>query len=197
MMTNKKNTQTGAPSAPRRGRRDVGTWLVRNALLLVVAGFLLSKVTRLNMSYSWLWNNYLKGNVEMIRQYPNLTYDEKMGMKLGADYQYLLWLRDNTPQDAVVYYPSAGDFRAGHPAVQQNPFNGKLNDKLTAVRVLYPRRVVTEDEWGKTSWTAKVTHVGVVNGRNKDKVPYPVPDNFVIGALPMQQPVQPAKTQEP
>ena len=194
-MANKTNPSTKPAPQKSAARRDLGTWLVRNLLLALVAALALSKVTKFNPSYDWLWNGYLKGNIETIKQYPQLSYDEKMGMKLGADYQYLVWLRDNTPADAVIYWPTAGDFRAQHPAVQQNPFNGKLNDKLTAVRVLYPRRVVTEDEWGKTSWSKKVTHVGVVNGKNVDKVPYSVADNFIIGALPMQPPTQPTNTQ--
>ena len=85
-------------------------------------------------------------------------------MKLGADYNYIIWLRDNTPEDAVIYYPSGGDFRAGHPTIPQNPFNGKLIDKLTVVRALYPRKVVTEEEYGKTSWSQKITYVAIVNG---------------------------------
>ena len=111
-----------------------------------------------------------------------------MAIKLGADYNYIVFLRDNTPQDAIIYYPTGGDFRASHPAVEQNPFNGKLIDKLTAVRVLYPRKVVVESEYGKTSWSKKITHVAIVNGRNLDKVPYPVPENYVNGILPMKQP---------
>ena len=176
------------PAKAKTERRGFGTWFIRNGALLIVAGVLISKVPGLNQSYQWLWEGYLKSNLEAIKQYPDLSTDEKMAMKLGADYQYLAYLRDNTPKDAVIYWPSAGDFRSAPDSTQQTPFNGKLNDKLTAVRVLYPRRVVTENEYGKTSWSKKLTYIGIVNGHNTDKVHYPVPPQYTIGVLPVNAP---------
>lgn len=169
-------------------KRSSGTWFIRNAALVIVAYVLISKIPSMNESYQWLWEGYVKQNIEIAKQYPDISYDEKMQMKLGADYQYLMFLRDNTPKNAIIYYPTAGDFRAGVPGQQQNPFNGKLNDKLTAVRVLYPRRVVTVDEYGKTSWSKKINYVGIMNGKNVEKVKYKVPANYIIGVLPVNQP---------
>ena len=173
--------------AKKTTQRSLSTWLVRNGLLLLAGYLLFSKVPPMNPVYTWVKESYLKSNTMIARQYPDATYDERMSMKLGADYNYLLFLRDNTPEDAVIYYPSSGDFTAAHPEVQQNPFNGKLNDKLTAVRVLYPRKVVTESEYGKTSWSRKITHVAIVNGRNLEKLPYNVP-NYITGVLPVKAP---------
>src|SRR5574344_1658681 len=177
--------QPQKPTAKTK-KRGFGTWIVRNGALLIVAYVLISKVPGLNESYQWLWEGYVKSNIEIIKQYPNVSYDEKMAMKLGADYQYLLFLRDNTPKNAVVYWPSAGDFRATMEGQQQNPFNGKLNEKLTAVRVLYPRRVVTEPEYGKTSWSKKIDYVGIMNGKNVEKLTYPAPQGYTIGVLPVK-----------
>ena len=181
-------TMTKSPQCTSNKSRSWSTWLVRNGALLLVGFLLFSKIPQANPAYMWLKESYLKNNVAIVKQYPDATLDQRMAIKLGADYNYIVFLRDNTPQDAIIYYPTGGDFRASHPAVEQNPFNGKLIDKLTAVRVLYPRKVVVESEYGKTSWSKKITHVAIVNGRNLDKVPYPVPENYVNGILPMKQP---------
>lgn len=182
-MTDKNKSRK---ETPKKKHRSAGAWLVRNGALLIVAWVLLSKAPSLNDSYQWLWEGYVKSNIEMIKQYPDLSTDEKMAMKLGADYQYLMFIRDNTPKNAVIYWPSAGDFRATMEGQQQNPFNGKLNDKLTAVRVLYPRRVVTEPEYGKTSWSKKIDYVGIMNGKNVEKLSYPAPQGYTIGVLPVK-----------
>ena len=181
-------TMTKSPQCTSNKSRSWSTWLVRNGALLLVGFLLFSKIPQANPAYMWLKESYLKNNAAIVKQYPDATLDQRMAIKLGADYNYIVFLRDNTPQDAIIYYPTGGDFRASHPAVEQNPFNGILIDKLTAVRVLYPRKVVVEREYGKTSWSKKITHVAIVNGRNLDKVPYPVPENYVNGILPMKQP---------
>lgn len=202
MGTNSKTKkQIPVKPAVQNKRRDISVWLLRNGILLFVGYMLITKIPPMNPVYTWLHENYLKNNMEIIKASQGLSNDDILKSKLGADYDFLLYIRKVTPEDAVVYWPSSGDFRAGHPSVPQNPFNGKLNDKLTAVRVLYPRRVVTEDEYGKTSWTKKITHVAIVNGKNKEKLPYPVGDDIAFSVLPTkpvkQQPVETENNNEP
>ena len=196
-MANNTPKKNKIHQKPKPQKRSFGTWFVRNGVLLLAGYLFLTKVPFANPVYVWLRDSYLKSNMGLIKQYPDATYDQKMALKLGGDYNYILFLRDNTPDDAVIYYPSGGDFRATHPAIEQNPFNGKLIDKLTVVRALYPRKIVTEEEYGKTSWSKKITHVAIVNGKNRDKLPYPVGENYVNGVLPVKQPVQPTNTPQP
>lgn len=196
-MANNTPKKNKAHQPLKHRKRSFGSWFVRNGVLLLTGYLFLTKAPFINPVYVWLRDNYLKSNMEIIKQYPDATYDQKMALKLGGDYNYILFLRDNTPEDAVIYYPSGGDFRATHPAIEQNPFNGKLIDKLTVVRALYPRKVITEEEYGKTSWSKKITHVAIVNGKNRDKLPYPVGENYVNGVLPVKQPVQQTNTPKP
>ena len=191
-----KNSSSGK-QAPTARKRSISAWLLRNGILLLASYIILSKIPVINPIYGWVKESYLKSNMRIQKQAPTATYDQKMAMKLGADYNFILYLRDNTPEDAVIYYPSGGDFRAGHPSMQQNPFDGKLIDKLTVVRALYPRKVVTEEEYGKTSWSKKITHVAIVNGKNLNKIPYPVSEEYVHGVLPIKQPVQPSTNPQP
>lgn len=155
--------------------------LVASALLLI----LLFAISQIDLGYGWTWNVYVRRNVQDVKAYGRISEDARLTKKLGEDYQFLLYLRDATPTTAVIYYPSAEDFITKMPGRKASPFSGKLNDKLTAIRVLYPRRVVVKDEYQETPWSFRITHVAIVNGRNLDKLPYSPPKNYAMGVLPM------------
>ncbi len=163
-------------------------WL-RVALLNAVAGVavaaIFAGVLQACPAYMWAWKDYVCDNVTKITRMSDVPMERRMVMKLGPDYKYLMFLRDATPTNAVIYYPTSADFTTTMPGRPDHHFTGRLNDKLSAVRVLYPRRVVTEDEFGVTSWSKKITHVAIVNGRNIDKLPYKAPDGYDTGVLPM------------
>lgn len=61
-------------------------------------------------AYHWVYADLLKKNMAQKKRYPHLTFDQKMQIKLGADYQYLMYLREATPQNAIILYPSATAF---------------------------------------------------------------------------------------
>lgn len=174
-----------APAKPSSNRRDLGTWIVRNLVLLVVALVLVSFLKGKHMG-QWLWNYYIASNLEFIRSYPDLSLDERLSAKLGADYRFMLYLRDNTPEDAVVYYPTGDDFRAARSADGKQIFSGQLTDKLTAVRFLYPRRVVVEKELGQTAYTDSLTHITVVSERNLKMLPYEIDPARALGVYPVK-----------
>lgn len=180
----KKETKTVRQTTSKPKRRGLAAWLVRN-LGLLVAAYVIWTFAGKNPGIQWLIEGYAKQNLMIAKTYPDATYDQRMEMKLGADYDYLIYLRDNTPPDAIIYYPTRADFQTVLPGQEKSPFSGQLIDKLTAVRVLYPRRVITTDEWGKTSWAKKTNFVAVVNRCNLDKVHYAVDSAFVIGVLPV------------
>jgi hypothetical protein len=183
-----KSTPKTAPAkAGSPQRRSFGAWLVRN-LALFVAAYVVLTLLGQSESLQWLKEGYFKQNLEITKMYSDATYDQRMEMKLGADYQYLIYLRDNTPANAVIFYPTREDFVATLPGEEKSPFSGQLFNKLSAVRVLYPRKVILADEWGKTSWSKRTNYVAIVNGRNLDKVGYPVDSTFTIGVLPVKRP---------
>ena len=162
-------------------------WWARNVAGLIVLLFIMFRVPGINMGYQWVFSGLLKGNLEVVRHNRNLTTEQRMAAKMGNDFAYLLYLRDNTPRDAVILWPTMDQFRRtpdGSPSL----FRGNMCDKLSAVRWLYPRKVVVHEEFGKTSWGKRVTHVGVVNGYNRDLVPYAVDSTYVVGVLPMEYP---------
>lgn len=192
MQNKKTRSASPAPGNVNKKAKEPATgafgfaWWVKNILLAIVVAFFLPRIVRSNPSYLWLIENYAKQNLELIKGNPDLTFDQKMQAKLGSDYSFLMYLRDNTPATAVIYYPSRKqmtDSINGQPSV----FQGNLCDKLSAVRILYPRRVVVEQELGRTSWSRKLTHAGIVGRHGKDLLHYAVDSTYTIGVLPLRQ----------
>lgn len=162
------------------------SWWTKNIVLALLTYLLVPLAIHTSESYSWLLSMYARHNLETARQYPDLSYDDKMRARLGADYSFLTFVRDNTPQDAVILYPSGNDMRdsiQGQPSI----FQGNLCEKLSLIRTLYPRRVILPHEMGTSPWGRKVTHVVVVGRHGADWLPYAVDSSFVIGVLPMQR----------
>lgn len=182
-MSNKKKGNTAA--APKARRLGLGARLALNLLVAVVGLVLLSKAVGNNDSYNWLWNTFVPSNLEGAKMVEGMTPEQRLAAKLGTDFRYVMMLRDETPDSAVVYFPSKDDFLATPSYGENLNFSGALTDKMTAIRFLYPRKVVIESELGRTSYAKRITHVGVVNGKNVNLLPYPVDSTVMHTVLPV------------
>lgn len=191
-MSHKKKTYKPQPPTaaplPSVNKAKVAKACAIFALRNIVAGVLglivFTIVVNYNESYHWLWYKFTKNNLNSMRQERNMTNDERMVRKLGVDYSYILTVKTLTPENAVVYIPSKDDFLAPPTHGDKLPFKGTMVDKLSAVRVLYPRRVVKREELGKTSYARNMTHIAIVNGLHRDMVSYPTDTTSTVDVLP-------------
>ena len=89
-------------NAPKTSSHPDGKWLLKNILFLLLA-LLLVKITFTEQpAYKWVYYNLLKGNMSLIKQYPDISFEQKMQMKLGVNYEYLHFIKQATPEDAVI-----------------------------------------------------------------------------------------------
>ena len=102
--------------------------------------------------------------------------------KLGLSHVYLRYVKENTPENAVILLPGKEAF---YPEGEERIFSGEPYNKLWAIRFLYPRRVIIPSELGKTPWSEKVTHVAIVNGRGYEYLDYEVEQKAPHAVLPM------------
>lgn len=158
-----------------------GKWVLRNASFLILALLLVTYTFSKQPAYHWVYFDLLKSNMEIIKKYPKLTFDEKMLMKLGASYKYLLFLKRETPENAIILYPSPQDFRE-----KDSPFTQNIDNKIYATRFLYPRKLILESELKSSKYADKITHVAIVNGKGIDKLPYLVNPKVQHGVLPVK-----------
>jgi hypothetical protein len=172
------------PPPPRKpAPRHAGylPWIMKNLSVAFLTGFFLLKAMESNAGYKWAYT-MLTSNMKLIRTSPHLSLREKNEMKLGADFAYLWFLKEATPENAVILYPSADDF---YPPDKTSPFKQGIHNKIWALRFLYPRLLVLPSEMETSRYAAEITHVAIVNGRGYERLNYPVDSKQEFGILPL------------
>jgi hypothetical protein len=154
-----------------------------NLLAVVIAIILVRACYKNVAAYSWAYDTLLKGNYELLSKHKNLTIDEKKEMKMGFSFAYLKFVRDNTPEDAVILFPG---FDAFFPEGQKSNFTGEPYNKLWCLNTLYPRKIVYVQETDNPD-ANKITHVAIVNGWGYDKLNYEVQQKTQYAVFPLNQ----------
>ncbi|MDR1918547.1 MAG: hypothetical protein LBQ65_02740 [Tannerellaceae bacterium] len=157
-------------------------WFVKNAFVASIVGVLVFQCIEEQAGYHWVYDTLLKGNMQTIRQYPDLTVDQRNELKLGFDYAYLRFLKNATPEDAVILYPSQEDF---FPEDKPSPFKHEISNKVWGLRFLYPRKLVLPSEMETSRYASAITHVAIVNGRGYERLSYTVSDIQEHGVRPV------------
>ncbi len=167
-----------------------GAWLRKAAgpkslLLLLAGGLLLYAAVAGNEGYNWAWNSLLKGNWELTRKHAGASLDERLQMKLGFNYAYLNFVKQNTPEEAVILFPLKDNMfdKAGNMQL-----DGWANRKYWIARFLYPRRPLFKDEAESNPLYKAVTHVAIVAGHGYEDLDYEVKGKMPFTVLPKQQP---------
>lgn len=186
MKVQKTTTKKVTPSPQTtRTSPDYFSWIVKNGIAAIVTGLLVYSLLESQQSYNWVYNGLLKGNMETIKKYPDLTLDQKFEMKLGYTYTYLNFIKNNTPQNAVILYPGSEAF---FPKDVKSPFEGTPYNKIWATRFLYPRKLIIPSEVGKNHYSDKITHVAIVNGLGYDKLNYEPKERYKNCVMPIINP---------
>ncbi|MDR1880392.1 MAG: hypothetical protein LBQ78_05615 [Tannerellaceae bacterium] len=177
-----KGKKKGRKRVVEKRKTTLGLWLLRNLAVAAVAGWMTFLCIEKQAGYHWVYNGLLKGNMKTIIQYPNLTVDQKNEIKLEFDYVYLRFLKNSTPENAVILYPSHEDF---YPKDKQSPFKQDISNKLWGLRFLYPRKLVLPSEMETNRYARDITHVAIVNGRGYERLNYTVDDMHEHAVLPV------------
>ncbi len=118
-----------------------------------------------------------------MRHNPKLTREQRYGVKLGISYSYLQFIKQNTPEDAVILYPSKEDF---FPPGQESPFQGEVYNLSWATRFLYPRKIIFPHQMQQNVFTPYISHIAIVNGRGFERINNYQGDRFEHGVLPVK-----------
>lgn len=155
-------------------------WLGRNLMVCALFFLLVLYCYKKIPGYTWVHDGLLRGNMQVIKQYGQLSLDQKYEMKLGYTYAYLRYIKQQTPEDAIILMPSDADiyFSKG------SRFTGEPNNKLWSSRFLYPRKLVYVDEQA-SAYMSQITHVAIINGWGYDKLPYKVSEQVANTIFPL------------
>jgi hypothetical protein len=188
---NKSNNKTTRriPTPPKDTGKPAVCWLKRafgfRSLLVAVAGGLLLYWTITgNKGYWWVYETLLKDNMEVIWKHRTATLDERYQMKLGFDYVFWNFIKQHTPDSAVILFP-----RKEHNTekVENYQLTDKTNNKFWVTHFVYPRRVLYKDEQETNPRYNDVTHVAVVAGHGYEDLDYWVGERTYFTVLPKRR----------
>ncbi|MDR1407730.1 MAG: hypothetical protein LBJ23_06770 [Tannerella sp.] len=174
---NRKPQPRPAPkNNPAPARRPLLQWLgralgLRSALVAALAALGIYVSITQNVGYQWTWSGYLKGNWDFIREHPHLTPEERLQAKLGFDYAFLNFVKQNTPDDAVILFP-----RQEHitEKVGNNQLTVNIASKMWVTHFVYPRRIVYRDEAETNPLYRDITHVAICAMHGYEDMDYEV-----------------------
>jgi len=162
-------------------------------LLRNIAGLLFSLILIIILyqkipGYKWLWDSLVISNQKMIKKYPDLSLEQKFEIKCGFDYKYLHFVKNNSPEDAIILMPSKEDI---FPRGQKSDFNtkgsGGIRNKAWATYFLYPRKLVYEVEKDENPLYKKINYVAIVNYLGYEKLNYEVNKKQKYNILPINK----------
>jgi hypothetical protein len=185
--TDKKKRRTPPPPPKEKGT-PTGRWLkkvsgFRSIVVALAGGLLLYWLITGNSGYWWVWEKLLKGNMETIWEHRTATLDERYQMKLGFDYVFWNFIKQNTPDTAVILFPlkELNTEKGGNAQLTD-----KTNSKYWVTHFVYPRRVLYKDEQDTNPRYNDVTHVAIVAGHGYDDLDYRVSERTYFTVLPKQ-----------
>jgi hypothetical protein len=184
MKRKEKETKGRKPAlSPQPARSsDYAVWIFKNLIVGILVYFMLQHLISNHASYNWAYNILMKGNYATATKYKHLSLDQRWEQKLGYTFAYWKHLRDNTPEDAVILYPTSDIFS---PAGKKSRFPGEPASKLHALRFLYPRKLVYHTEKETNRYGKQLTHVAIVNGWGYEYLEYAVDNKVDDAVLPV------------
>ena len=164
------------------------TWIFFNTIAGIICYFLVFQCIDEQKGYNWAYYSLIKQNYKLIKKHPNLTLDEKLSSKMGFDYAYIQHIRENTPEDAVILYPTRNIF---FPPGKESKFKVYTPSFIFAAKYLYPRKIVLPTAIETSKYGNQITHVAIVNGWGYEYLEYTVPNQIEFAVLPIKQPEEP------
>jgi hypothetical protein len=119
---------------------------------------------RENSGYDWVWNSLIGENVKFANRSGHLSETQKMQTKFGIDAAALDYIKQNTPENAIILIPPGSVLMADSASFQFKKDLGGIKVRNWALDLLYPRKLVYCDEKDKNKFFKQISHVVVMDG---------------------------------
>lgn len=120
----------------------------------------------------------VEGDYHFASRNKKLPLEDRYAARMGGFYTFFRYVRENTPEDAVIYLPNAAAFV--HDVWSELFYSYHCSNKIFATRFLYPRKVVTANEYTQYGSFLPLTHVIVIGNGGKDILPYDIGDTTCV-----------------
>lgn len=189
----KNMNQVDRPKAviPTSENKKSGNWFLfllkpYNLLFGLIAVIFLLWCKTSVPSYKWVYEDLLKGgckfcnvvekeidkrtrNVSDIAQKKQISYDVKYEAKVGINYLFLKYIREKTPENAIILFPPSDILTK---KTDYLTLGGEIVTKTWVSHFLYPRTVVYEREKGKNPFYEKADYIILLHGWGYDHLKY-------------------------
>lgn len=126
----------------------------------------------------------LEGNYKVIKNNLHASIDQRFEAKLGTTYKACQYIRQNSPDTAVLLWPDNDDFS---PQGTNSGFANEMGNKMYGLRFLHPRKLVTKKELSVLQNKDAITHVVVVHDSCREYLPYPLAGHIEFAVLPIDK----------
>jgi len=141
-----------------------GIPVVKNLLVAAVLGVFIFTVFRENSGYNWVWQSLIGENLKFVARSSHLNESQKYQAKFGIDAAALDYVKQNTPENAVILMPPTAILMADSASFQFKKDLGGIKVRNWALDILYPRKLVYFDEKEKNKYAGSISHVVVMDG---------------------------------
>lgn len=164
-------------------KRRLSKRIALNVLFATIALFLVWECYKSVPSYQWVHDTLLRNNYKFVSANKHLNPDQRREAKLGFDFRFLHFVKQNTPENAVIWMPERSAY---FPEGVKSPFSGDIVSKLYRLRVLYPRRIVDASDT-ENSYAGQITHVAIIHGVGYDQLGYTPKEESPFAVFPVNQ----------
>ena len=158
----KKNISKSTP--PQKAKRQTG-FKYWNPVLNI--GFMIFSIafyfimTSQNVGYGWVYNSLIKNTYNSAEQIRGLTTEQKIESKMGFDAKLLLFIKQQTPEDAIILMPPKDKVKRKKDGGNFSNDSASITNKAWASYFVFPRKLIYDGS--ESIYRDKVTHVAIVD----------------------------------
>lgn len=179
---NKKNKKPDSQyKILQRPSKNWSGFVLRNLFIGLIFFMLFNSLFENNKAYHWVYQNLLKNNLEIIKEHPDYTMNQKHQAKLGFFAKYLYFVTENTPDTAIILMPPDSIV----DKIDKKYKMDWIRSKRHTTYFLYPRKTVYYKNERDSIYFDKITHVAIVNGYGYEHLPYRVQKRNQFTVLPI------------
>lgn len=158
----KKNISKSSSLSTKKKKNSFKYWnpTINLGYALFSVGFFFIMTSQC-VGYDWIYNTLIKNTYDSADQIKGLTIDQKIESKMGFDAKFLLYLKAQTPEDAIILMPPYEQVKRKNDGGAFSNDSASISNVSWASYFVFPRKLVYEGT--ESEYRDKVTHVAIVD----------------------------------